>query len=156
MTLFVWTCCSSLKGFLKVFFLLKQCGCRITWLMTSIFFFLWTILLLDDPQKFSYWSDVAFYICNYDIVTKAPGNKHHKKKTLHSFPRRSTCHVPSFNSSHGAVLEIEVQHFSSFPTWLPHHVAYYVIIIIKTFCMCSRTYGENFVSIRQAVPEKRE
>ena len=35
------------------------------------FFFLWTILSQDDPQKFSYWSDIAFYICNYDIITKA-------------------------------------------------------------------------------------
>ena len=36
------------------------------------FFFLWTILSVDDTQKFSYQSDVAFYICNYDVITRAP------------------------------------------------------------------------------------
>ena len=33
---------------------------------------LWTILSRDDPQNFSYWLDVAFYICNYGVITKAP------------------------------------------------------------------------------------
>ena len=44
--------------------------------------------------------------------------------------------------------------FSVFPTWLPHHVTYDVIIIIKTFSMRSRNYGEHFFSIQQAVAEK--
>ena len=47
----------------------KQYGCRITYPMTI---FLYTILSLDDPQKFSYWSAVAFYMCNYDVIPKAP------------------------------------------------------------------------------------
>ena len=40
------------------------------------------------------------------------------------------------------------------PTWLPQHVTYDVIVIIKTFCMSVRYNGEKFVSIRQAVVEK--
>ena len=57
------------------------------------FFFLWTILSLDDPQKFSCWSDEVFYICNNDVITKAPMTS----KKSHLFPMRKTCHVPSFN-----------------------------------------------------------
>ena len=44
--------------------------------------------------------------------------------------------------------------FFRFPIWLPHHATYEVIIIIETFSMSSRTNGENFVSIQQAVVEK--
>ena len=44
--------------------------------------------------------------------------------------------------------------FYIFPTWLPHHMTDDVIIIIKTFYTSSRTNGEDFVSIRQAVAEK--
>ena len=62
--------------------------------------------------------------------------------------------MPSFNFFLGVVSEIEVQNFPLFPTWLAHHVTYEIIIIIKTFYMSSRSYGENFVSIRQAVAEK--
>ena len=62
--------------------------------------------------------------------------------------------MPSFNFFHGAVSEIEVQSFSIFPTWLPHHVTYELIIMIITFYMSSRSDGENFVEIRQAVAEK--
>ena len=70
---------------------------------------------------------------------------------------RSTCHVPSFNFSLGAVSEIQRSKvFLFFPIWLPHHVTYDIIIIIKTFYMRIRTYGEYFISIRQVVPEKRE
>ena len=61
-----------------VFF--KQYGCRITWLMMSLFFFLWTILSRDDPQKCSYWSDVAFYMCNYDVIARAHMKSLKKKK----------------------------------------------------------------------------
>ena len=43
--------------------------------------------------------------------------------------------------------------FPIFPTWLPHHVTYDVIII-KIFYMSCRSYHENFVSIRQAVAAK--
>jgi len=50
--------------------------------------------------------------------------------------------------------DTEVQSFSVFPIWLPHHVTYDIIIIIKTFYMNSYTNGENFVSIQQAVVEK--
>ena len=52
------------------------------------------------------------------------------------------------------VSEIEVQKFSVFLIWLPHYMTNDVIIIIKTFCMSSRSNCENFVSIRQAVAEK--
>ena len=40
---------------------------------------LWTILSLDDLKNFSYCSDVAFYICNYDVITKVPmtASKYH-------------------------------------------------------------------------------
>ena len=62
--------------------------------------------------------------------------------------------MSSFNFFLGVVSEIEVQSFSIFPTWLPNHVTYDVIIIIKTFHMSSQTYGENFVSIGLSVPEK--
>ena len=51
--------------------------------------------------------------------------------------------------------DTEVQIFCVFPTWLPHDVTYNVIIVIKTFYMCSHTSGENFVLIRQAVAEKK-
>ena len=51
-------------------------------------------------------------------------------------------------------LGAEVQFISVFPTWLPQHVTYDVIIINKTFYMSCRSYGENFVSIRQVVAEK--
>jgi len=50
--------------------------------------------------------------------------------------------------------DTEVQSFSVFPTWLPHHVTYDVIIISITFYLSRRSCGENFVSIRQAVAEK--
>ena len=66
----------------------------------------------------------------------------------------SACYVPSFNFSHGAVSEIQRSKvFPFFPIWLLHHVTYDVIII-KTFYMSSRSYCENFVSIRQAVADK--
>ena len=110
-------------------------------------FFLWTILSWDDPQNFSHWSDVAFYICNYDVITKAPMTI---KKSL--FHMTSTCQVSIL--SLGVVSEIEVQSFSVFPTWLSHYVAYDVIIMIKTFYMNIRSSGENFVSIWQLVAEK--
>ena len=44
--------------------------------------------------------------------------------------------------------------FSVFPQWLPHHVTYDVIIIIRTFHMSSSTNDENVVSIWQEVAEK--
>jgi len=65
------------------------------------------------------------------------------------FPMRSTCHVPSLKK----FSLMQFHRGPVFPTWLPHHVTYN-IIIIKTFYMSSRTNGENFVSIRQAVAEK--
>ena len=48
----------------------------------------------------------------------------------------------------------KVHSFSVFPIWLPNHVTYDIIIIIKTFHMSSCSNGENFVSIWQAVAEK--
>ena len=36
---------------------------------TSIFFF--EHFIPRWPQRFSYWSHAAFYICNYDVITKA-------------------------------------------------------------------------------------
>ena len=79
----------------------------------------------------------------------------HKNKKNHSIPMKSTCYVPSFNFFLGAVSGIKWSKvIPFFPTWLPHHVTYDVIIVIKTFCMSSHTYGENFFSIQQAVTEK--
>ena len=91
------------RRFLKVFFE-SQYGCRITWPMMSWKKNLWTILSLHDPQNFSYWSDVAFYVCNYDVIMKAPltSCKNHTY-----FQWGSTSNVPSFNFFHGAVSEIQ-------------------------------------------------
>ena len=50
--------------------------------------------------------------------------------------------------------DTEVQIFLVFPTWLLHYVTYDILITIKSFYMSSRTYGENLVSIEQAVAEK--
>ena len=50
--------------------------------------------------------------------------------------------------------DAEGQSFLFFPAWLPHHVTYDVIIIIQTLYMSSRSFGENFVSICQAVAVK--
>ena len=50
--------------------------------------------------------------------------------------------------------DTEVQSFSVYPIWLPHHVTHDIIVIIKMFYMSRRTNGENFVSIRQAVAER--
>ena len=51
------------------------------------FFFLSTILSQLDPQFFSYWSHVALYVCNYDVI----------KYRL--FTMRSPSYVPGFNFS---------------------------------------------------------
>ena len=120
--------------------------------MTSSIFFLWTILSRDDPQNFSYWSDAAFYICNYDIITKAPMTS--LKKGNHIFPWGvlAMCQVSIFPWC--GFRDTEVQSFSVFPTWLSHQVTEYITIMIKTFYMSSRTDGENFVSIWQAVVEE--
>ena len=115
------------------------------WPMTSSNFFWRTIVSLDDPQKFSYWSDVAFYICNYDVIKK--------KSTLIPNEEYVLCAKFKFFPWCG-FRNTEVHIFSVFPTWLPHHVTYNVIIILKTFHLRSRTDGENFLSIRQAVAKK--
>ena len=66
---------------------------------------------------------------------------------------RSTCHVQSFIFFPlGAVSETGPV-FSIFPTWLPHHVTYDVIIIIITFYMIVAP-AVKIPSIRQAVAEK--
>ena len=44
--------------------------------------------------------------------------------------------------------------FFHFPTWLPHHVTYDIIIISKIFYLSSRSNGDTFVSIGQAVAMK--
>ena len=110
-------------------FFLKQYGCRITWPN----FFLWTILSLNDPQNFSYWSDVAFYICNYDVITKAPMTSYKN----HTFPMRSTCYMPSFNVFLGAVSEIPRYKF--FPFFQHGCLIMWSMmsIMIKTFYMSS-------------------
>ena len=48
----------------------------------------------------------------------------------------------------------EIQRSKFFPTWLPHHVTYDITIMIKTFHISRCSYGEIFLSIRQAVAEK--
>jgi len=63
--------------------------------------------------------------------------------------------VWSFPSICPAVLEKNIfKGFRINPTWLPHHVTYDVVIIMKTFSMSSLTFDDNFVSIRQEVAEK--
>ena len=63
--------------------------------------------------------------------------------------------MPSFQFFLGVFSEIQkFKVFSVFPTWLPHHVTYDVIIIIKTFHISRRSNDENFVSIRNAVAQK--
>ena len=109
-----------------------------------LMFILQTILSRGDPQKFSNWSDVAFYTCNYDVIkiTLIP-HEYLPWAKFQFFP------LYGFRGT-------EVQSFSVFPIWLPHHVTYDVdvIIIILTFFTSNHTYGENFVSIRQVVAEK--
>ena len=73
-------------------------------------FFLWTILSQDDPQNFSYWSDVTFYICNYDVITKAPMTSK-KFHTVSMFQ----CRVRSFNFFPWCSFrDTEVQYFFGF------------------------------------------
>ena len=166
MTSYVWNFCSSWIGghtckvsprsvqplqrrrFLKV---KKNNGCQIMWPMMSLIFFLWTILSLDDPQKFSYWSDVAFYIWNYDVVTRAPMTSEKIKLIPHE--EYLLCAKFQFFLWYG-FRDIEVQSFSVFPLWLPHHVTYDVIIIMKTFHTSSCSDGENLVAIQPEVVEK--
>jgi len=91
-------------------------------------FFLWTILSQVDPQNFSYWLDVEFSICNFDVKTKAP-------MTSYSFPM-STCKVLILNLFPWCSFrDTEEQSVSIFPISLPHHMTYDVIIIIKTLYM---------------------
>ena len=125
------------------------------WPMTpSNFSFLLTILSRDDPQKYLYWSDGN--VLHMQLWRPNKGTYDVIKKNSHSFPMRSTCDVPSFNFFLGAVSEMQRSKvFSVFPTWLPHRMIYDIMIINdKTFYMTSRSSGENFVSIRQAVAEK--
>ena len=69
----------------------------------------------------------------------------------------STCFLPRFIFFPWCGFRYtEVQSFSIFPKWLPHHVTYDIIIIIKTFYMSSHSNDENFVSIRQAIAEKND
>ena len=60
------------RRFLKIVFKKNNIAAESRDRLHHQFFFLWTILSRDGPQKFSYSSDVAFYICNYDVITKAP------------------------------------------------------------------------------------
>ena len=65
--------------------------------------------------------------------------------------------MPSFNfSPWNGFQHTEVQCFSFFPTWLPHHKAYDIIFYHSNIPHGSCTDDENLVSIRQVVPEKRE
>ena len=113
------------------------------WLMMSNFFLL-SNLSFDDPQKISYRSDVAFYTCNNDVITKAPMT--YKKRTLVSHEDYLTGVKFQFFPWSG-FRDAEVESLSFFPTWLPHHMTYDVIIIIKSFYLSNRTSGENFVLI---------
>ena len=138
------------RRFLKVFFY-KQYGCWNTWtIMSSIFF--------SVDQFIPRWPSKFFILIGCSVVCmqlwrhNRGTNDIIKKKTSRLFPMRRTCPVPSFNFFFVAVPKI--QRSKVFPTWLPHRVTYDVIIMIKTFYMSRRTYGENFVSIRQAVEEK--
>jgi len=109
-------------------------------------FFLWTILSQDDPQKFSYSSDVVFFIRNYDVITRAP--------MLGLKTRCKQLGLKIFVGVVSEMLRSKVFFSSVFPIWLPHPVTLDIIIIISTFYMSICTNGENFVSIRRTVAEK--
>ena len=93
---------------------------------------------------FLYLSDVAFCVCNDDVIN-------HTYFPLGVLERCQVSILPW-----RGFRDTEVQRFSFFPTWLPNHMTYDVIIIIKTFFRNRCTYDENFVSIGYAVAEKTE
>ena len=94
-------------------------------------------------------------MCNYDVIMKPFMTS--SKKSLFSHAEYFTCQVSSF-FPWSSFEDTEVQSFSFFPTWLPHHVTYDVIIITKTFCISSRVLGENFVKFlcweKKAMPPR--
>ena len=145
MTSYVWTFCSSWTGShtckvsprsvqpLQRRFLKK----KKIWLWNHVtddvwIFFLLTILTRDNSQKFPYWSDVAFYICNYDIITRAPMMSL-KKKSLIPHEEYLLCAKFQFFPWCG-FRDTEVQSLSIFPIWLPHHVTDDIIIIYSSQC----------------------
>ena len=68
--------------FLFLFIYFLKYGCWTIWLASFFYFFLLTNLSRDDPQKCAYWSDVAFYECNYDVIMKAPMTSLKKVKLI--------------------------------------------------------------------------
>ena len=70
---------------------------------------------------------------------------HHQKKiTLVSHGEYFTCTKFQFFSME-RFRRYRGPKISFFPSWLPHHVTYDVIVITKTFYMSSCIYGENFM-----------
>ena len=134
----------------SIFF--KQYGCWIMWsMMSSIFFFSVDHFIPGWPSIFILIRCRVLHMQlwhhnegTYDVIKKS-----------HLFPIRSTCCVPSFYFFLGAVSDIEVQSFSVFQIWLAHQVIYDVIIIIETFCMSSRSYGQNWVNRISGCGENR-
>ena len=51
--------------------------------------------------------------------------------------------MPSFNVFPWYGFRDGCPSFSGFPIWLPHHVTYDIIIIIKTFYLSSRSGGDD-------------
>ena len=105
---------------------------------------------------------VTFYKYNYDVITKAPMMSL-KKNHTHSpwgvlcgkFQFSPWCSFTCLGPKCSAeCLRAKVQSVSVFPTRLPHHVTYDILILIKTFHWSRRTNDANFVSIWQAVAEK--
>ena len=112
-------------------------------LMMSSIFFLWTILSRDGPHQMQGSTSRHHNEGTYDVIksTLIPHEEYLRGSKFQFFPR---C----------GFRDTEVQSFSVFPIWLPHHLTYDVIIIIKTFHMRSPSNRENFVSICPAVAEK--
>ena len=141
----------SVPPFQRRFFLKKNNGCWATWPMTSSFFCI--------NQFIPRWPSKIFILIGYSVL--------HMQLWCHTegtddIIKSLIPHVEYLTRAtfqfffNGAVSEIQRSNASHFfPTWLPYHVTYDIIINIKTFYVSIRTNGENFLSIRQAVPEKR-
>jgi len=83
---------------------------------------------------------MVFYVCNYDVITKA--RMISLKKSFIQHRERLTC--AEFRFFLWERFRRKRSNVTPFiPTWLPHHVTYDLIIIISTFYMSICTYGEN-------------
>ena len=134
------------------YYFLKPYGCRVTWPMTSSNFFVDHFI----PR----WLSIFFILIGCSIIHMQlwyhnKGSYDVIKKITYS-PWEVLCRCQVSIFSMERFRRCRGPTFLLFPTWLPHHMNYDIIIIIKTFYMSIRTDGENLVSIRQVVAEKRE